>query len=45
MHITSDDPWIKNHGNLSMYIKKGTREFKPIYSGSEALRKGINVEP
>jgi hypothetical protein len=45
MHITSDDPWMKNHENFSMYIKKGTREFKPIYSGRDDLRKGMKVEP
>jgi len=28
-----------------MYDKNGTREFKPNYSGSDELRKGMNVEP
>jgi hypothetical protein len=28
-----------------MYGKDGTRVFKPSYSGSDELRKGLNVEP
>jgi hypothetical protein len=34
-----------NNGKLSMYGKNGTREFKSSYSGSNELRKGMNVEP
>jgi hypothetical protein len=28
-----------------MYGKNGTREYKPNYSGSDKLIKGMNVEP
>jgi hypothetical protein len=45
MHITSNYNQIKNHDNLNMHIKNGTREFKPIYSCRDELRKGMNIGP
>jgi hypothetical protein len=45
MHITSNNSWKENHGKINLCTKNGTREFKPNYSGSDELRKGMNVEP
>jgi hypothetical protein len=45
MHITSNDSWNENHGKINICLKNGTREFKLKYSGSDELRKVMNVEP
>jgi hypothetical protein len=45
MHITSNDSCNENQGKINICIKNGIREFKPSYSGSDELRKGMNVEP